>query len=115
LRHACRADWKSAELGSTFPLRTTPKTETDLLPAVDADPGEAWNPCELRQAANAARLGFTDEVVVAPVVEVVPSLATTGALEPPQPSATNARAASPATARARVVICPEKHASLKPV
>jgi hypothetical protein len=115
LRHACRADRNCAELGSTFPPITTPKTESDLLPVAAAEPTEAWKPCELRHEANAARLGSAGEVVVSPGVEVVPRLATEGAFEPAHPPARSARATSTARTGARIVIGPEKHPSLKPV
>jgi hypothetical protein len=104
LWHACMAAWNCGELGSTFPLITTPPTEMALLAAVAAEPGAAWNPCEVRHAANAARLGVAAEVVVLPALEVVVRrLATEGAFEPPHPAGSNARAASPAVSRPRTV------------
>ena len=115
LRHACKADWNCGELGSALPPITTPKTETDLLPVAAAEPTEAWKPCELRHEANAARLGLAGEVVVFPGVEVVPRLATEGALDAPHPPARNARATSTAITGERIAMCPEKHPSLKPV
>ena len=107
MRHACRADWNWGELGSTFPSITTPKTETDCFPAAAAEPGEAWKPCELRHVANAARLGGGPAVLATAAV-VVRRVATEGALEPPHPSVSNARAASPAGSRTRTVTAAEK-------
>lgn len=69
----------------------TPAIEIVALEADAGEPTAAENPCEVKQAASAALLGFT-EVELAAAVEpwlapelVVARLATDGVFEPPQP------------------------------
>ena len=60
LRQACIAAWNCGESGLTFPPIVTPKTVRERLDAAAAEPTEAENPCESKQAANAAVLGRAD-------------------------------------------------------
>ncbi len=87
----------------TFPPIVTPKMERERLDAAPAEPTEAENPCESKQAAKAAVLGCAEVAAPAPEEDaaslfegelVVPRLATDGAFEPPHPAATRASSVS---------------------
>jgi hypothetical protein len=94
LRQACIAAWNCVESGLTLALIVTPAMLTERIDAVEAEPTEAENPCDVKQAARAARLGL-DFAVPAPELDgVVPRLATEGVFEPPQPAAATPRSVS---------------------